>query len=156
MPAIRTPRLPVRPVRRGPAAPVTPDEVFPEPAEIVDNGKDDDGNGLVDDWRGWDFVGDDNDPMDDNGHGTHCSGTIGAVGDNGIGVAERFREKIFGLFERLDLGVDGTGVGLAIVRKIALRCHGRVWVEQTPGGGATFFISLPKDPAFGHHDDKAS
>ncbi len=52
-----------------------------------DNGIDDDGNGFVDDWRGWDFANDDNDPYDDNGHGTHCAGTIGASGDNGKGVA---------------------------------------------------------------------
>jgi hypothetical protein len=51
------------------------------------NGTDDDGNGYVDDWRGWDFVEDDNNPFDDNGHGTHVSGTIGALGNNGTGVA---------------------------------------------------------------------
>ena len=48
---------------------------------------DNDGNGFVDDVHGWDFVNDDNNPMDDHNHGTHVSGTIGAVGDNGIGVA---------------------------------------------------------------------
>ena len=51
------------------------------------NARDDDGNGLVDDWHGWDFVSDDNDPRDDNGHGTWVSGIIGAVADNGMGVA---------------------------------------------------------------------
>lgn len=51
------------------------------------NGVDDDGNGFVDDWRGWDFVNNDNDPMDDQEHGTHCAGTIGGVGNNGQGVA---------------------------------------------------------------------
>ena len=51
------------------------------------NGSDDDGNGYVDDWRGWDFVNGDNNPTDDMGHGTHVSGTIAAVGNNGLGVA---------------------------------------------------------------------
>jgi subtilisin family serine protease len=51
------------------------------------NGVDDDGNGFVDDWHGWDFANGDNDPMDDHGHGTHCAGTIGAEGGNHAGVA---------------------------------------------------------------------
>ena len=51
------------------------------------NGVDDDGNGLVDDVRGWDWVDRDNDPMDVSGHGTHVAGTIGARGDNGTGVS---------------------------------------------------------------------
>ncbi len=50
------------------------------------NGVDDDGNGYVDDWRGWNFGLDTNDPMDAVGHGTHVAGTIGAAGDNGTGV----------------------------------------------------------------------
>jgi subtilisin family serine protease len=50
------------------------------------NGADDDGNGLVDDWSGWDWVNDDNSPFDDNRHGTHVAGTIGATGNNGVGV----------------------------------------------------------------------
>lgn len=50
------------------------------------NGIDDDGNGFVDDVRGWDFANNDNDPMDDNDHGTHCAGTIGGVGNDGQGV----------------------------------------------------------------------
>lgn len=60
--------------------------IFINPNEIPDNGIDDDNNGLIDDVRGWDFGDDDNDPMDAHGHGTHVSGTIAAVGNNGIGV----------------------------------------------------------------------
>ncbi len=50
-------------------------------------GVDDDGNGFVDDIHGYDFANGDGNPMDDNGHGTHCAGTIGAVGNNATGVA---------------------------------------------------------------------
>lgn len=51
------------------------------------NGKDDDRNGFVDDCRGWNFVGHNNDPLDDNSHGTHTAGIIGARTNNGMGVA---------------------------------------------------------------------
>jgi subtilisin family serine protease len=60
--------------------------IWSNPGETAGNGLDDDGNGYIDDVRGWDFVNNDNDPMDDNGHGTHVSGTIAASGNNGIGV----------------------------------------------------------------------
>lgn len=55
--------------------------------ETPNNGIDDDGNGFIDDYYGWDFFYNDPDPMDENGHGTHTSGTIGAVGNNSVGVA---------------------------------------------------------------------
>ena len=61
--------------------------MWTNPNEITGNGIDDDNNGRIDDTNGWDFVNGDNDPMDDNGHGTHCAGTIGGVGNNGAGVA---------------------------------------------------------------------
>lgn len=56
------------------------------PGEIQNNGVDDDGNGYVDDYYGYDFRFDDSDPLDQHGHGTHTAGTIGAVGNNGLGV----------------------------------------------------------------------
>lgn len=61
--------------------------LWTNPAEIPGNGVDDDGNGYIDDVRGWDFVNTDAIPQDDNGHGTHCAGTVGAVGNNATGVA---------------------------------------------------------------------
>ena len=65
------------------------------------------------------------------------------VRDNGPGVPGEFAEKVFGLFERLQGGTDGTGIGLAIVRRIAELHGGRAWVTAAPGGGAAFNITLP-------------
>ena len=57
------------------------------PGEVCDNGQDDDGNGVVDDCYGYSAVNGNGDPMDENGHGTHVAGTIGASSNNGEGVA---------------------------------------------------------------------
>ncbi len=62
------------------------DNIWMNPGEVVD-GSDSDGNGFVDDIRGWDFFSDDNDPDDESGHGTHTAGTVAAVTDNVVGVA---------------------------------------------------------------------
>ncbi len=70
------------------------------------------------------------------------------VRDHGPGIPYHEREAIFDIFYRGKAAKQqrGTGVGLAIVRKVALRCGGEAWVEQTPGGGATFCVSVPKAP----------
>src|SRR5262249_28425602 len=78
------------------------------PGEIPGNGIDDDMNGFIDDVHGYDFVNNDGDPMDDHFHGTHCSGTIGGVGNNGIGVAGvNWNVKIAGI-KFLDAGGSGS------------------------------------------------
>merc|ERR1719174_1607069 len=60
--------------------------MWTNPGEIPGDGIDNDGNGYIDDVHGFDFANDDGDPMDENGHGTHCAGTIGGAGGNGEGV----------------------------------------------------------------------
>lgn len=60
--------------------------LWTNPDEIAGNGIDDDGNGFIDDVNGWDFRFNDNDPTDQHGHGTHVGGTIGAAGNNGVGI----------------------------------------------------------------------
>ena len=77
------------------------------PGEISNDGIDNDGNGYIDDIHGIDCINDDSDPMDDDGHGTHVAGTLGAVGNNGIGVTGvNWNTKIMAL---KFLGADGTG-----------------------------------------------
>lgn len=68
-----------------------------------------------------------------------------AVADNGIGIQPRYHEQIFRPFERLHTQVQhpGTGIGLALARKIVDSVGGRIWVESEPGHGATFRIALP-------------
>lgn len=72
-------------------------------------GVDDDGNGYVDDIHGYDFANDDGDPMDGHSHGTHCAGTIGAVHNNGVGVAGVMAEvSLVGLKFLTDSGSGAT------------------------------------------------
>ena len=71
------------------------------------------------------------------------------VRDNGMGIAPEYHERIFGLFNKLDPSVDGTGVGLAIAKRIVEFHGGRLWVESEPGKGATFYFTLPSQPEAG-------
>ncbi|WP_305042920.1 sensor histidine kinase [Geoalkalibacter sp.] len=68
------------------------------------------------------------------------------VKDNGVGFDQRFHDRIFEIFQRLHRSEDcqGTGIGLALVKKVTRRMGGRVWAQSAPGTGATFYLELPE------------
>jgi len=80
------------------------------------------------------------DGREENGNATFF------VRDNGIGIAPEFHERVFGLFNRLNPGIEGTGIGLALVKRIVEFHGGRVWIQSEAGSGATFYFTLPTVP----------
>ncbi|HEY1110327.1 MAG TPA: ATP-binding protein, partial [Opitutaceae bacterium] len=66
------------------------------------------------------------------------------VADNGIGIAPEHFDRIWKIFERVDYAIDGTGIGLSIVRKAIERMNGAVGVQSEAGKGSTFWIELDK------------
>lgn len=69
------------------------------------------------------------------------------VQDNGIGIPQAYHHEIFGLFNRLDTTIEGTGIGLSLVKRIIEVHGGRIWVESSGiGQGTTFYFTLPMQP----------
>ncbi len=115
--------------------------------EIAGNGIDDDGNGFVDDVHGYDFVNNDGNPDDDNSHGTHCAGTIGAIGNNNIGVVGvTWNVKIMAL---KFLNASGSGFTSAAVSclQYAINNGAHITSNSWGGGGSSQSMSSAIDAA---------
>jgi len=90
------------------------------------------------------FIGDQPNPRIEIGTSQLNTETLFYVRDNGIGIDKQFHEKIFSLFDKLDPNSEGTGVGLALVKRIVEVHGGRIWVEsEGKGKGSTFYFTLP-------------
>jgi PAS domain S-box-containing protein len=92
------------------------------------------------------FMGDQSEPRIEIGcQGLHPEQAMPVfyVRDNGMGIPSEHFERVFGLFNKLDPKTDGTGIGLALVKRIIEVHGGRIWVESEVGKGAAFFFTLP-------------
>lgn len=93
------------------------------------------------------FMGDQPSPRIEIGQQGELSGKpVFFVRDNGIGILPEYKDRIFGLFDKLDMQTEGTGVGLALVKRIVEFHGGQVWVESELGKGSTFYFTLPTQP----------
>ena len=116
------------------------DNIWANTAEIPNNGIDDDQNGRVDDVRGWDFSNNDNDPMDDNNHGTHVAGVIGAKGNNTSGITGiNWNVKIMPL---KFMNARGSGRTSAAIRALEYAVRNGAKISNNSWGGGPFSQAL--------------
>jgi subtilisin family serine protease len=109
--------------------------IWTNPGEIPGNSIDDDNNGYVDDVHGYDFANSDGDPFDDNGHGSHCSGTIAGVGNNNTGVVGVcWQAKIVGI-KFLSGGGSGSTAGAIAGVQYAITIGTKLTSNSWGGGG---------------------
>ncbi len=95
------------------------------------------------------FIGDQPEPRIEigrRGEDAERGDTLFYVKDNGMGIASEYRERVFGLFNKLDARSAGTGIGLALVKRIIEFHGGRIWVESEAGRGSAFCFTLPSQP----------
>ncbi len=93
------------------------------------------------------FMGDQKEPLIEIGYAGEDAERgmpVFYVKDNGMGIQPEHHERVFGLFNKLDPLADGTGIGLAIVKRVIEVHGGRIWVESEAGKGAAFYFTLPK------------
>jgi signal transduction histidine kinase len=92
------------------------------------------------------FMGSQSDPQIEIGQaGNDKAGLpVFFVRDNGMGMDPKFKDRIFGLFDKLDPRSEGTGIGLALIKRIIEFHGGRIWVESELGKGSTFYFTLPQ------------
>lgn len=91
------------------------------------------------------FMGDQVNPRIEIGqNGREDGKVVFYVRDNGIGIEPDYHEHIFGLFNKLNSKAEGTGIGLALVKRIIEVHGGRIWVESEVGAGSTFLFTLPQ------------
>jgi subtilisin family serine protease len=110
--------------------------IWTNPGEIPGDNRDNDGNGFVDDVHGYDFINSDGNPLDDQGHGTHVAGTIGAVANNGIGVAGiNWNVQIMAL---KFLGADGSGSISDAIRALDYAVQMGAHISNNSYGDAEF------------------
>jgi len=125
--------------------------IWTNPGEIPDNGIDDDGNGYIDDVHGWDFINNDNDPMDDNGHGTHCSGTIGGIANNGIGVVGVSPNVSIMALKFLSAGGSGSSADAIDCLEYATMMGANLTSNSWGGGGSSEAMRLAIEDAGSHN-----
>lgn len=124
------------------------DNIWVNSRETPNNNVDDDNNGYVDDYFGWDFLNRDNDPMDDNGHGTHTVGTIAGKGGNGVGiVGVNWTSSIMAL---KFLGADGGGYLEDGVLAMQYAADNGARVSSNSWGG--YYSTLVNDAVKYQHD----
>jgi signal transduction histidine kinase len=93
------------------------------------------------------FMGDSPHPRIDIGWRDVAEGPVFVVKDSGIGIDPAYHETVFGLFDKLDPETEGTGVGLALARRIVEVHGGRIWIEsEGRGRGTTVCFTLPDPP----------